>query len=218
MDDLDRILRTEELTLAKDKEIERVLRCCKNDYFSILEVNPMVDAESLQKRIKKIYRKKSLLIHPDKVDHEKAPEAFDLLKKAEVVLSQEPQDDTIETDPEVKNYIREKQNLISIYDAAQQNLKITPTDSYNDDANFKIRHEVERILLEQANHENVEKKYQQRQELQRQAEIKKLAMERELKKKLDSQWEDDRDKRVSNWRSYANKVQKKKKKTKKVLA
>lgn len=178
----------------------------------------MVDSESLQKRIKKIYRKKSLLIHPDKVDHKKAPEAFDLLKKAEVVLSQESQDDATETDPEVKNYIREKQNLINIYETAQKSLKISPSDSYNDEANLKIRQEVERILLEQANHEDVEKRYQQRQELQRQAEIKKLAKERELKKKLDSQWEDDRDKRVSNWRKYANKVQKKKKKTKKVLA
>jgi DnaJ-class molecular chaperone len=35
--------------------------------------------------IKKIYRKKSLLVHPDKCKHEKAQEAFDVLKKAQEV-------------------------------------------------------------------------------------------------------------------------------------
>lgn len=221
-DDLDRILRAEELVLAKDKEIDRVLQCCKYDYFAILEVNPLVDPETLQNRIKKIYRKKTLLLHPDKVKHEKAPEAFDLLKKSEIVLSQEiPAEGEVtdETDPEVKNYIREKQNLLSIYESAQQRLDLPITDSFSDENNHKIRNEVARVLTEQIRHEDVEKKYSQRQELQRQAEIKKLAKERELKKKLDSQWEDDRDKRVNNWRNYAKKVLKKKKKTSKnVLA
>lgn len=35
--------------------------------------------------IKKIYRKKSLLVHPDKCKHPKAQEAFDVLKKAQEV-------------------------------------------------------------------------------------------------------------------------------------
>lgn len=34
----------------------------------------------------KIYRKKSLLIHPDRFKHPRGPEAFDLLKKAQTEL------------------------------------------------------------------------------------------------------------------------------------
>lgn len=34
----------------------------------------------------KVYRKKSLMIHPDRFKHARGPEAFDLLKKAETEL------------------------------------------------------------------------------------------------------------------------------------
>ncbi|ORY28591.1 DnaJ domain-containing protein [Naematelia encephala] len=37
--------------------------------------------------VKKSFRKKSLLIHPDKYKHPQGEEAFDLLKKAEGILS-----------------------------------------------------------------------------------------------------------------------------------
>ncbi len=41
--------------------------------------------------IKIVYRKKSLLIHPDKTKNPQAPEAFDRLKKAQTVLLEEKQ-------------------------------------------------------------------------------------------------------------------------------
>ena len=39
--------------------------------------------------IKKVYRAKSLLIHPDKTSNPNAPDAFDRLKKAQTVLLDE---------------------------------------------------------------------------------------------------------------------------------
>ena len=47
------------------------------------------------------------------------------------------------------------------------------------------------------------------------AELKKVQQERELKKKLANKWEDERDIRVNNWRSYTNKIEKPKSKSKK---
>ena len=41
--------------------------------------------------IKIVYRKKSLLIHPDKTKNPQAPEAFDRLKKAQTTLVDEKQ-------------------------------------------------------------------------------------------------------------------------------
>jgi DnaJ family protein C protein 8 len=40
-----------------------------------------IPAFATESEVKKTYRKKSLLIHPDKFKHEQGPEAFDLLKK-----------------------------------------------------------------------------------------------------------------------------------------
>ncbi|KAI9491034.1 hypothetical protein BDB00DRAFT_834904 [Zychaea mexicana] len=68
----------------KQLEIERVLQCFKLDPFSILEL-PYGKLEA--KQIKMQYRKKSLMIHPDKVKHDRAEEAFSMLKKAESELN-----------------------------------------------------------------------------------------------------------------------------------
>lgn len=70
----------------KHMEIERVLGSFKLDPFAILEL-PYGEPDSNQ--VKKQYRKKSLMIHPDKVKHERAEEAFNLLKKAESELNDE---------------------------------------------------------------------------------------------------------------------------------
>ena len=43
-------------------------------------------ADAFPPFVDKIYRKKSLMIHPDRFKHPRGPEAFDLLKKAEIEL------------------------------------------------------------------------------------------------------------------------------------
>lgn len=70
----------------KQLEIERVLQCFKLDPFAILEL-PYAKPDA--KAVKMQYRKKSLMIHPDKIKHERAEEAFAMLKKAESELSDE---------------------------------------------------------------------------------------------------------------------------------
>src|SRR5438034_3560145 len=55
--------------------------------YAVLDLQPGVpDAD-----IKIQYRKKSLLIHPDKTKNPSAPDAFDRLKKAQVTLLDEAQ-------------------------------------------------------------------------------------------------------------------------------
>ncbi|KAI7878135.1 hypothetical protein K492DRAFT_238722 [Lichtheimia hyalospora FSU 10163] len=70
----------------KQLEIDRVLQCFKLDPFSILDL-PYERLDS--KTVKLQYRRKSLMIHPDKVKHDRAEEAFALLKKAELELQDE---------------------------------------------------------------------------------------------------------------------------------
>ncbi|CAO3624795.1 unnamed protein product [Cunninghamella blakesleeana] len=73
----------------KQLEIDRVMRCFKLDPFSILEL-PYTKIPTA-KDIKMAYRKKSLFIHPDKVQHKDAQDAFAKLKKAESDLNDKAQ-------------------------------------------------------------------------------------------------------------------------------
>lgn len=218
MADLDKVLRAQELEIAKDREIERVLLCCSLDFFAVLQINPLHDPYSLYSRVKKTYRKKSLLIHPDRARHEKAPEAFDLVKKAEAVLSTieevDPSDDT-------KARLRARTSLIEVYQKVAEGLKITgDIENFEDARNVAIREKVKMVLEDQAKEEEVERGFQQRQDSKKREEITSALKERDLKKKWDTKWEEDRDARVDLWRSFTHKVEKKKKKStkKKLLA
>jgi len=221
-DELDRVLSAEELALSKDREIERVLDCCPWDYYSILGINPLKKDDQLQNQIKRTYRKKTLLIHPDKVSNPKAPHAFDRLKKAELVLSFEvPENESeIESlDDASKLYINEKKRLLAIYSDAENRLlrskKIQQGDNYSEEDYHRILALVTEILNDEIKLEEVEKNFQQQQEAKKMADLKRVQQERELKKKLATKWEDERDIRVNNWRSYTNKVQKPNSKKKK---
>ncbi|ODV79863.1 uncharacterized protein CANTADRAFT_21144 [Suhomyces tanzawaensis NRRL Y-17324] len=196
---IEQVLAREESALAKDKEIGRILQCTKNDYVAVLELDPL-DLEELATKVKKLYRKKSLMIHPDKVSNPEAPEAFDRLKKAEQVLSNQDKEGSVWA---------EKTRLLDIYKdvcSKQKDIK-------------SIQTRVAEILGEEIRQEEIDRLYNQRQEAQRRDEEKAQQTKREKDMKMKHAWEDDRDTRVQSWRNYTAKVEKKKKKkTKKVLA
>ncbi|KAG5421074.1 spf31 [Candida metapsilosis] len=209
-DDLDRILSIEESALNRNNEIDRILRCNESDFFAITEINPLVTSlDSIPSLITKIYRKKSLLIHPDKTDHPRASEAFDRLKKAQKSLAA-----TDANDEEFK----EKQRLVSIYATFQSD--DIPT-SFNDPVNVKIRLQVNEIIENELAHFELEKLAKISEETRKNEMQKHMKEEKELKRKIENEWEQTRDSRVQNWRKYSNKIEKKSKKKKskpKVLA
>ena len=118
-----------------------------------------------------------------------------------------------------KLYINEKKRLVAIYNDAENRLlrskKIMEGDNYSEEDYQRILALVTEILNEEIKQEEIEKNFQQQQEAKKMAELKRVQQERELKKKLATKWEDERDIRVNNWRSYTNKVQKPKPKNKK---
>lgn len=81
-ENIDSILQQEDKEHSRDVEIERILGAFQLDAYSVLALQPGCNTEV----IKQTYRKKSLLIHPDKTKNTRAPDAFDKLKKAEKVL------------------------------------------------------------------------------------------------------------------------------------
>lgn len=204
---LDSILRAQEQDVRRDEEIARILKCHHKDHFDILQINPLQDdLESvLPNLLRKAYRKKSLLIHPDKSQNALAPQAFDLLKKAELVLAKDPPDDV------------EKSDLLSVYCEVRILMAVEAPTEHGHEINAGIRQKVRSVLESHLKDQQVEKDYSQRQEAQKQSEIQTAARERELKRSWESRWASDRDERVKLWRDYTSKVEKKTRKKKRVL-
>ena len=209
-EDLDRILSIEESSLNRNREIDRILACNEQDFFAITEINPLTTTfDVIPLLITKIYRKKSLLIHPDKTDHPRASEAFDRLKKAQKVLA---------TTDESEQDFKEKQRLMSIYAAFHSNE--VPL-SFNDPINVAIRSKVNEVVENELAHLELERLAKVSEETRKSEIQKHLREEVELKRKMESEWEKTRDTRVQNWRKYSKKIEKKGKKKKqkpKVLA
>ncbi|TVY29276.1 J domain-containing protein spf31, partial [Lachnellula cervina] len=86
-DDIDALeaLDTEEKEFTKDAEIDRILKAFRLDAYAVLDLQPGVPESD----IKRCYRVKSLLIHPDRTRNPQANDAFDRLKKAETELMDE---------------------------------------------------------------------------------------------------------------------------------
>ncbi|KAJ7274289.1 DnaJ-domain-containing protein [Mycena haematopus] len=206
--EIDRLLSKTASSIASSEEVERMLKSFKLNPFDILDI----DESSTPEEIKKRYKQLSLMIHPDKNPHPRAPEAFDLLKKAESELSDEAKRENIDA------IIAQSRSLIL------KSLSLPPTTPSTDpalrrlDPSFKVRMraQIKELLIEE--------------ELRRRKAIKmNLANEglearmkdeevagKKRKAESDKVWEDTREQRVDSWRSFS-KDSKKKKKTKVTL-
>ncbi|KAG7837488.1 hypothetical protein KL942_004376 [Ogataea angusta] len=180
--DIERELKREETKLARvsmsppaatnrqDKEIDRILRQCKLDHYSVLGVQPGISVAD----VSKLYRKKSLLIHPDKTSHPRAVEAFDLLKKASNAL----QDD------------KERKRLDQMWTDARKVLIKENGWSVDDErlttAEFleSWRAKVRELLIEEEFIRRVELKKQQNEELKKRKEKDAELEQRKEEKRL----------------------------------
>ncbi|KAG5651362.1 hypothetical protein H0H81_008931 [Sphagnurus paluster] len=81
--EVEKLLNREASAFNREVEVERILKAFKLNPYDILDI----DESSTQEEVKRRYRQLSLFIHPDKTPHARAPEAFDILKKAESELS-----------------------------------------------------------------------------------------------------------------------------------
>lgn len=192
---IDAALSFQELSVNRDKEIQRIITAFTLDPYEILQLDHEDAATLSSIQIKKQYRSKSLLIHPDKTTNPDASKAFNILKKAESNLQ----------DVDYKSQIDE------IYNSTTSSSD--PNSRYEQFKDILIQQEFTKRL-------NLQKELQRQGELNKMQE--ELAELNELKKKFKKQWEDNQENRVKSWRSYTNKVVKKEKKKgtkkKKVLA
>ncbi|KAL0073534.1 hypothetical protein J3Q64DRAFT_1775730 [Phycomyces blakesleeanus] len=224
--DLDRYFSQAE----KQLEIERVLQCFKLDPFAILEL-PYNRPEI--KAIKASYRKKSLMIHPDKVKHERAEEAFGMLKKAESELNDETRmkflltvieeakvealranGHKVKTQVNTEEKEEDGRNKVTVESATvvdDQNYPFLQTR----DGQTAVREKVKEILIEM----ELRRRRMLKKELEAEGVVARKAEEavvdRKRKAEEAKQWEASRDTRVNSWRDFQKKGGKKVKKVKK---
>lgn len=196
-EDIEKTLAQKEAEVIKDKEIDRILNAFKLNPYSILEL----ETGCGENDIKKQYRKKSLLIHPDKTSNEKAPDAFDILKKAQALLMDEKEraklDEVISDARRI--LIREKK-----WSLDDDRLK---SDEFKEEWDEKTKE----LLIE----DEFLRRMETKQKLEKEGELKRKREQeaelRRLKKAAREQWEDGRDKRVEGWKLFLKKSKKKKK-------
>lgn len=194
LDDLDR----EAHEYVKDAEIARILNAFKLDAYAILDLQPGVTETD----IKKTFRSKSLLIHPDKTKNPQAPDAFDRLKKAQAELSDEKKRERLDeaiADARML-LIRERKWTVDTPELKEEAFK------------RDWREKSKEVLIENELRRRKQLKVQMAEEGREKMKAEQEVEERKRKRESEQAWESTRDKRIDSWREFQKGGSKKKKK------
>ncbi|KAJ2987367.1 hypothetical protein NUW58_g4545 [Xylaria curta] len=176
------------LTREQDAEIDRILKAFRLDAYSVLDLQPGVPESD----IKITYRKKSLLIHPDKTKNPQAPEAFDRLKKAQTELMDEKHRERLDEAIADARMLLIRENKWTV-DSPE--LK---TDSFAK----KWRDKTREVLIEN----EVRRKRQMKAQMQEEGREQRRADDelevRKRKRQHEQDWEATRDQRIDSWRQF----------------
>jgi DnaJ homolog subfamily C member 8 len=175
-------------SLTQSSGIQKAFRL---DAYAVLDLQPGVPESD----IKATYRKKSLLIHPDKTSNPLAPDAFDRLKKAQTELMDEKQrarlDEAI-ADARML-LMREKK-----WDADNEELK-------SDEFKKEWREKAKMVLIDNELRRRKQAKAQMQEEGRQQRKEDEEIQERKRKREAEQKWEATREQRIGSWRDFQKK-------------
>lgn len=156
--------------------------------------------------IRKMYRSKSLLIHPDKTTNPRAPEAFDRLKVALEVLVDEKQR------AQLDEAIADARML------TMRDKKLTKDDEEVKGPEFKKAwdEKVKWVLLENARERKRKYDAAMREQGRQQRKEEEEMAERKKRREHEEAWEKTRAARINSWREFSKGADAGKKKKKKV--
>ncbi|RVX67657.1 hypothetical protein B0A52_08186 [Exophiala mesophila] len=191
----------------KDAEIDRILKAFKLDSYAVLDLQPGVPESD----IKIVYRKKSLMIHPDKTKNPQAPEAFDRLKKAQTALLDEKQRQHLD------ECIADARQLL----IRQHKYTVDSEELKTDEFKVEWRKKTVEVLVEAEARRRRQIKARMQEEGREQAKEEAELEERKRKRDHEKEWENTREQRIGSWRDFQKGSKKtedgKKKKKLKVL-
>ena len=200
-------------------EIDRILTVAfRMNPYEVLDVPTHAD----EKTINRVFRRKSLLIHPDKVhdDTERANLAFGMLQQATTDLLEEDRRRNI--DSVVRSAERLALHELNLANVIDQD-RIVEEEATGRLANLipswqeRVRECVKHFLVD----DEVRKRraMRMRQEAEIDSRLRREEAEEELRRRSepDTRWEDTRESRVKGWRSFQKAAGKKRKKGPTVL-
>ncbi|KAG0152305.1 hypothetical protein CROQUDRAFT_649673 [Cronartium quercuum f. sp. fusiforme G11] len=198
VDDIEAILKGEESLLTREQEVERIIKAFKLNPYEVLELDMTNPTSVTEADIRKSYRKRSLLIHPDKLSHPRGIEAFDLLKKAEsFLLDPAKRQGLDETIRHARTLTLRGLNLAETIPNDHERLKKLNPPLYD-----RVALKTKEIIIEEELRVRRARKMTmiaEGTEAKRQEDaITKRKRELEDKKR----WEETREARVTDWRSF----------------
>jgi len=182
------VLESEAKEWEKDAEIDRILKAFRLDAYAVLGLKPGVPESD----IKAIYRKKSLLIHPDKTKNPLAPDAFDRLKKAQTELMDEKHRAVLDEAIADARMLLMRENKWTV-DSPE--LKTAEFErKWADKTKF--------VLIENEQRRRRQMKAQMQEEGREQRRQDEETEQRRKKRQHEEDWEATRDQRISSWRQF----------------
>lgn len=144
--------------------------------------------------IKAIYRKKSLLIHPDKTRNPRAPDAFDRLKKAQTELMEEKHRAVLD------EAIADARMLV----LRDLGLTVDSPEAKEPDADFERRwaDKAKMVLIDNEQRRRRQAKAQMQEEGREQRREDEELEQRKRKRQHEQDWEATRDQRIDSWRQF----------------
>ncbi|KAF2267016.1 DnaJ-domain-containing protein [Lojkania enalia] len=184
----------------KDTEIARILGAFRLDAYAVLGLQPGVPDSD----IKKVYRQKSLLIHPDKTTNPRATDAFDRLETARTELLDEKKR------AQLDEAIADARMLL------MREKKLTKDDEEVKSEEFakEWKEKTKWVIMDNELRKQKLMKAQLREEGRQQRKEEEEAKERKRKREHEDAWEKSRDGRIDSWRAFQGKEGEKKKKKK----
>ncbi|KAI5475563.1 hypothetical protein MNV49_001159 [Pseudohyphozyma bogoriensis] len=223
LDDIEKILNSEASLLTRENEVMRIVKAFKLNPYEILDLDMMPGNGLTDTDIHKVYRKKSLLIHPDKLKHERGIEAFDLLKKAETEILEPAKRKLLdETILDARMLVLRAYKLpSSTPNDSPELLTALRNDKESDGKSLsleeRVRRKTKEILIDDELRRRRVTKMTMIAEGAEAKRVEEAAEKRKRKMEEDKKWEDTREDRVSDWRSFTKGTNKKKKQKVQVL-
>jgi DnaJ family protein C protein 8 len=168
----------------------RFFALTRSSSYAVLDLQPGVP----ESEIKKMYRAKSLLIHPDKTSNPAAPDAFDRLKKAQTELLDE------KARARLDEAIADARMLIM----RERKLTVDSPEIKEMDQEMKDawRKKTVEVLVDNEHRRRKQMKAQLQEEGREQRKQDEEADARKRKREHDTAWEKTRDTRIGSWREF----------------
>ncbi|OJD38629.1 uncharacterized protein BKCO1_400047 [Diplodia corticola] len=185
------LLERESKEFDKDSEIDRICNAFKLDAYAVMGLKPGVPETD----IKKIYRTKSLLIHPDKTTNPKAPDAFDRLKKAQEQLMDE------KARARLDEAIADARMLL----IRENKWTVDSPELKTEEFDQKWQNKARDVLIENELRRRKQMQAAMREEGRQQKKEDAEVAERKRKREHDEAWDKSRDQRIGSWRDFQKK-------------